>query len=302
MGNFCKFAFITVIVQIMPFLISGCSKGAEDGRVEISEEVLVSVGDSSLLLDDVIRRIPSGLAEEDSVAMFHSIVSRWVRNMVLADVARNSLDGMEEIERMAEDYKNDLIVARYISSLKNQESGIPESKIKEYYAAHHSELILDAPIIKGVYLKVADSNDRLDDLRRWMSTGSESSADWIEKYGLRRATQYDYFPDRWHDWNLVAEQIPYRFFDADAFVEGTKDFETSYGGSIYFLHISDYVLSGSEMPYEYAKSKIEGILRQSEAAGKRDNMLMRIYRDRIKEGGLVPGSYDPVSGKMRPSR
>lgn len=295
----CYLRYIVLILAVGMMLVSvSCGDGREDKSA--SGDVLVSVGDSSLTVDEVLLRIPRGLDPTDSVNMFRRIVGDWVRDLVLIDVAEKNIPDMARIERMTEAYRNGLIVSQYLSVMSERSaSDVPESRIRDYYEAHRSSFVLDQPLVKGIFIKVADNDESLDNLRRWMSHMTDESVDNIEKYGLRQASRYEYFRDEWHEWNVVAEQIPYRFFDADAFVRSSSGFETSVDGSVYLLHISDYVPSGSEMPYEFARHKIREILRATDIASYRERLIVDIYRDRIRSGELCPGLYDPVKGEMK---
>lgn len=263
------------------------------------QDILVSVGDSALTLRDVERRIPSGLSGQDSTDMFNSIVERWVRTMMLRDIASENVEELEKINRLADDYRDNLIIERYLRSKVKESPGISQQSIKTYYEEHGSEMKLTQPLIKGIYLKVADSEERLGDIRRWMASATSSAVDKIEKSGLRQASQYEYFKDNWVDWNEVADQIPYRFYDADAFLSSTKDFETSYSGSTYLLHIYEYLPSGSQMPYEYACRRIAEMLGRENKASYKQSLLSSLYKKAIKDGRLKPGMYDPVKRKMQ---
>lgn len=276
--------------------------GCHTPKPEVSgdESVLVTVGDSSLHLDDVERRIPSGLAPEDSAELFMQIVDRWVESRVMEDVAKENVIDLERIDRMAESYRNGLIVEEYLRKMNEGARSAPgESEIKDYYTRHGDDLILTAPVIKGIYIKTSANDERLGSIRQWMISGTDEAVDNIEKYGMRNATQYEYFVDRWIDWNIVAEQIPYRFFDADAFLRSTKDFETTYGGSVYLLHISEYIPTGEKMPYEYAEGKISEILAERNSRNFRENLRRSLYNEARKSGRLRDGLYDAVNGRMK---
>lgn len=274
-----------------------CSSPA--GEEVSAEKILVEVGDSALTVREVVSRIPSGLSEQDSLDLFNSIVERWVRTMMLSDLASDNIADLEKIDRMAEDYRNNLIIERYLRSKQGEIPAVSEQSVKMYYAEHGSEMKLSAPIIKGIYIKVADSEERLGDIRKWMSSPISSAIDNIEKYGLRQASQYEYFKDEWLDWADVAEQIPYRFYDADAFLGSARDFETSYGGSTYILHVFDYLPTGSVMPYEYASRRIADMMEREQKADYRIRLLTSLYSKSIEEGRLKPGLYDPIKRKMR---
>ena len=278
------------------------SCGSQPADTQQSDDVLVSVGDSALTVADVLRRMPAGLSSADSANMFERIVGHWVRDLVLLDVAEKNIPDPDRIERMVEAYRNGLIVDQYLSTVSEHAADdVSEERIKEYFETHRGMLVLEQPLVRGVFVKVAENDETLDNLRRWLSRLSDEDVDNIEKYGLRQASRYEYFRDEWHEWNVIAEQIPYRFFDADAFVSSSADFETVADGSVYLLHISEYITSGNEMPYEFARHKIREILHAADVASHRDRLMDDIYRDRIRSGELRPGLYDPVRRTMKVS-
>lgn len=263
-------------------------------------EILVSVGDSSLRMADVLLRMPRGLTPEDSTAMFNRIVDGWVRNLVLSEYAQKNIPDLDKIDRLTEAFRNNLIVNSYLNSMIEQgKNDVSEERVRQYFEANRENMVLDEPVIKGAFLKVGESVGDIDHLRAWMSEFSESSIDKVEEAGLKYASTYNYFKDEWRPWSSVAEQIPYRFFDADAFVRSTRDFETNDAGSIYLLHISDYLLSGTEMPYEYARDRIREILVKYDLGKRQEKLIADIYRKQIKEGVLRPGIYDPLGHKLK---
>ncbi len=285
-------------------VLAGVSLCASCGGNEVPEktddDILVSVGDSSLTLREVLADIPSGISPEDSTEMFHAIVDNWIRDLMLYGVAVKNVPDIDRIERLVNDYRNNLIIASYLRQM--EESGehiVREGDIRKYYDSHKEELILEQPLVKGVFLKVPDNDENLPRLRKWMASPGDEAVDNIEKHGLKQASQYEYFMDTWQEWNRVADQIPYKFFDADAFVSDTRDFETTYGGSAYILHISEYLGSGSRMPYEYARGKISGILLNAEMSKYRNSLINALLRKEMENGTLRAGLYDPVSGRMR---
>lgn len=282
---------------MMPCVWLG-SCGHKEVRADQPEDILVEVGDSALTLREVLSQIPVGLSPEDSTEMFHSLVDHWVRNLMLSDLAKENEREMDRIDRMVEDYRNSLIIERYLRSKEGEAGEISEDAIKQYYNLHREEMVTTEPLIKGIYLKVSEDVRNLDQIRQWMKDGSAEAVDRIEKEGLREASQYEYFIDRWVDWSVVAEQIPYRFFSTDAFLKSTKDFETSYGGSIYLLHVSEYLPAGSEMPQEYAASRIADILTREGRVNYRARLLTSLYKRGIKAGKLKPGMYNPLTGEM----
>lgn len=289
-----RFSILIFYFPIVIYFFASCQ--SKNDRVVEDEGIgLVSVGDSVLHVRDVEINIPSGLSKADSLEMFNSFVERWVMTMMLKDIAAKNYIDMVEINRIVDDYKNSLIIEHYLQRKNDNTIEISKSKIDDYYEKNKESLKLESPIVKGFFLKVSEKEERLSDLRRWFLSGSEKSVDNIEKYGLRHASQYEYFKDRWIEWSSIAEQIPYRFFDADAFLNSTSNFETSYGGSVYLLRITEYISTGSDMPREYAESVIKRNLEREDRSLSRKNLLKSIYKEGIKEGILKPGLYNPLN-------
>lgn len=284
------------LLVVMLLLIPSCRRGRHVGS---DDEIVVQVGDSALLLSDVVRDVPRGISSDDSVRLTRAIIEGWLRRQVLINVAERNLEDFENIDRMVERYREDLILNRYLMMMDSHDRHrVDQKRVDMYYKLHKDSMVLDEPVVKGIFLKVREDDSDLDKLRGWMQKGDENSIDNLEKSGLRSATQYSYFKDRWYPWHEVAELVPYRFFDADAFLESTHDFETTYGGSVYLLHITDYVESGEGMPEDYAKDIIEGILRQEAISTRRQELVSEIYSHAIEEGILKRGLYDPVTGRM----
>lgn len=291
-------AILTSVVLAGGFLLASC--GGDEAPRKTEDDVLVSVGDSTLTLREVLADIPSGISPEDSTELFHAIVDNWVRDLVLYRVAVKNVPDLDRIERLVNDSRNNLIITSYLRQM--EESGehiVSEAEIRKYYDSHKEELVLEQPLVKGVILKVPETDENLPRLRKWMASSSGEAIDNIEKHGLKQASQYEYFLDTWQEWNTVADQIPYKFFDADAFVSDTRDFETTYGGSTYILHISDYLRSGAGMPYDYAREKISAMLLNAEMSTYRSSLIKALLKKEMENGTLKCGLYDPLSGTMR---
>ena len=253
-------AFVFIFSVIVSAFCFSCEK--QNAEIAADKNMIIQVGDTVLMLSDVENSIPSGLSEEDSITMFNAIVQSWVKNELLSKMVDIPAADKMQIDRKVAEYRNALILERFLNSKGDDGNDVDERVIRKYYEDNKHEMKLDAPIVKGIFVKVSDLDSRIGDIRRWMMISSSNSIDNLEKYGLKRALQYEYFKDRWVNWSEIAEMIPYRFYDSDAFLNSTKDFETNYGGEVYFLHISDYLPSGSEIPFEYAKTKIKEILRR----------------------------------------
>lgn len=278
---------VVAAVLCVLLLLSACGKDSEERKTPADADAILTVGDSTLTMTDVVTRIPAGLEEEDSIAMHQAIVRNWLEQMLLSEIAVENIDDLDRIEKMVSEYRKRLIIESYRRKLReSRTSDVATDSLREYYAAHREELVLDRPVVKGLFLKIPANAQRIGDIRRWMATATPSAIDNLERYGLNDAIKYSFFEDKWMDFQTIVEQIPYRFFDTDAFVEATPNFETTYGGITYILHISDFMKSGSEMPFEVAAPLIRETLQGQAGETYERKLLTSLYNRAVKSGKL----------------
>lgn len=269
-------------------LLPACSGRATSDAATDSSDILMIVGDSSLTLRDVQRRIPAGITGEDSVALFNSIVESWLDNMLLAELAEKNIVDMDRIDRLTADYRKKLIIAEYRRNLReSHDEKVSQADIDKYYAAHKDEMVLDGPVVKGLYIKVPADSERLNDIRRWMVTATPDAVDNLERYGLREASEYSFFDNTWTQWSNIAGQVPYRFGDADEFVKKNQNFETTYRGMTYLIHISESLPKGEAMPREVADPIIRERLETLYGDRYEQRLIRDLYQQAEKEGRLM---------------
>ncbi len=279
-----------IVISLAVAPLSGCrGTDSDSGRdsIDLVQDALVSVGDSILTRREVEMRIPQGISKEDSAALFNSIVEGWLEQMLLTDIAERNIDDPEEIDRMVEDYRKRLIIACYRRKLReSRKDGVAQKDVDQYFKENADGMILETPVVKGLYVKIPSDANGLSDVRRWMLTATPDAIDNLEKYGLNDAIEYSFFEDRWTEFNTISRQIPYNFGDTDGFVASHKNFETSFRGFTYLLHITDFILSGRKMPKDIAEIHIREQLERVNDNDFETRMISNIYDQAVKDGKL----------------
>ena len=242
-----------------------CSKAKEQKGVD-STEVLIEVGDSALTRRMVTELIPSGLGGADSIRMFDAIVEAWVERNMLVNLAGSQVPDIEEIERMVEQYREQLLANEYRKMMASDKAGgISQASIEEYYKAHPEQYRLSSPLIKGIYLKVQKNSPDLDELRAWVRGGA-----------------------------TLGDHIPYRFSDADNFVRDNSYFECTEKGSVYMLRITDFLTSGEQTPLSFAEAGIREQLLEQKRGDYDRQLLNSLFTKGINARTIKTGAYTPI--------
>ena len=277
---------------LLTTIFLSCHKEKKENQ---QEDVLFSIDGNSLSLSDVESKIPVGIEPADSASLFDKIVDNWIETAVLAKLAESKLPDLEDIDSKVEAYRNRLIVAEYLRMMEeSQRQKVSSDSVRAYYDAHKKELLTESPLVKVIYMKVASSSPGIEEIKELIFRATDDDIDQLEKNWMETALQYDYFGSTWIDWQTLADQIPYRFYDPDAFLQSTDNFETTYNGSTYIFHISDYLPTGSEQPYEFAANEISSMLERSKIGSYEDALVRSLVEKAIKEDRFVIVNYDPL--------
>lgn len=255
----------------------------------VDPDALVVVGNATLTREDLRRNFPAGLSADDSTKFARAYIRHWIDDRMMSMLAAKEID-LTEIDRMVEQYRNELIAFEYSKRMYEAHADeLTADTIEAYYKAHADEFVLTRPMVKGVYLKVADDASALPTLRKLYRSDKPEDIDKLEKSALSGAVHYDYFRDRWVDWEQIETRVPYSFSpSADAFLsQNTRPIDFSQGGFTYLLLITDVLRSGQTMPLEAATPLIKERLNY---AGQREylGMLKReLLENAISDGKIA---------------
>lgn len=252
-------------------------------------EVLVRVKDRILKREEITGQIPKGVSSADSLLLAESLVKRWVKDVLVYDVAQRNLgDEKEEVEKLVEQYRRSLIRYRYQERLVREKltADIREGDLLDYYERNQKKFVLDKSLIKGLFLKIPVDAPGLSDVKGWYKSSSEASLEKIEKYSVQNAVIYDYFYDKWVDFDEVMDNIPVHISNPNEFLKTHKFVEVADSSYCYLLNIKEYLPSGSVAPYDYATPQIVEMLTNQRKVEYLKNFEEELYNDAAKNGDV----------------
>lgn len=251
-------------------------------------DVLVRVKDHALERREIVRQIPRSFSSADSLLLAESLMKKWVQDALIYDVALRNLDGEDrmKVDWLVEEYRHSLIRYRYQEQLVRERfsTEFQESDKLRYYEENQVQFVLDKALVKGLFLKIPVDALGLAEVKTWYRSTSESSVEKIEKYSIQNAVIYDYFYDRWVDFDQIIDNIPMRVSDANAFLKANRYVEVSDSSYCYLLNISDYLPIGSVAPYDYVESQIVEMLTSQRKVAFLKEFEEELYNDAVRHG------------------
>ena len=252
-------------------------------------DVLVRVKERVLKRSEVKKLIPRGISSEDSLLLAESITKKWVKDALVYDVALRNLEADKpEIDKLVESYRHSLVQYRFQERLVKErlEADIRESDMLDYYEENQKKFILEKSLIRGLFLKIPLDAPALADVKSWYRQTSESALEKIEKYSVQNASIYDYFYDKWVDFDDVMDNIPMHIGNSNEFLRTHKYVETTDSTYCYLLNIKEYLPSGSTAPYDYSVPQIKELLLNQKKVDFLRNFEDELYNDAIRGGDV----------------
>ena len=253
-------------------------------------DVLVKVKDRTLRRSEIKQQIPRGLSSADSMLLAESLERKWVKDALVYDVALRNLEGEDkaEVDKLVEEYRHSLIRYRYQEQLIKERlsSEFQESDMLSYYEENQKKFVLDKALVKGLFLKIPVDAPGLVDVKGWYRSTSEASLEKIEKYSVQNASIYDYFYDKWVDFDQVMDNIPVHVSNANDFLRANKFVEVSDSTYCYLLNIKEYLPAGSVSPYDYASAQIVEMLTNRRKVEFLKKFEEELYNDAVRSGDV----------------
>ena len=268
------------------FLLAGCAQDTTTGQTD----VLASMEGHQLHRAEVESLIPRTASAADSLLIAENYVKKWVKEQLVYEVAeRNLSDEKMEIDQLVEDYRRSLIRYRYQERLVNErlKTDISEQDKQQFYEENPKLFTLEQGLIKGLFLKIPVDAPGLADVKKWYKSSDEAALEKIEKYSVQNATIYEYFYDKWVDFDEVMDNIPIYVSDPATFLKGHKQVEVADSSYCYLLNIAEYLVPGQTEPYESASPRIVEMLVNQRKVDFLRNFEDELYNEAVQKGKVI---------------
>ena len=253
-------------------------------------DALVKVNDRILTRNEVESLIPKGTTSADSLLLAESYIKKWVKDELVLKIAQRNLGSDKEtIDKLVDAYRRSLLRYRYQEKLIQEKLSdeIQESDVLTYYDTNKEKFVLDKNLIKGLFLKVPADAPNLSEVKTWYKSGNVASLEKIEKYSIQNAAIYEYFFDKWVDFDEIRNNIPNQISNPESFLRTNKILEVTDSSFCYYLNIRQVLLKGQVEPFEYAEPRIREILINQRKLDFIKEFEEELYNDALDGGDVI---------------
>lgn len=269
----------------MMLLIGACGKPQYDHK---GRTPLVELDGNFLYQEDLAAVQPVGQSKDDSLLFAEHYIRNWAEDILLYEKAQNNIPDNAEIEQLVKNYRKALIMHVYQQSLIQEKLAeeITEADLQTYYDTNKDVFKAEAPLMKGLFIKVPLTSPGIGRVRQWYKDERQSAVEHLEKYSLQNAVKYEYFYDKWIPASEILSLMPLREEKVDAYFAKNRHVELKDTAYWYFLNVSDYIPTGGQEPYEAARSAVSEMVVNRKQVEFLNQVKGDLYKEAVEDGKL----------------
>ncbi len=273
------------LLGLMMLLVGACGKPQYD---HMGRTPLVELDGNFLYQEDLAAVQPVGQSKDDSLLFAEHYIRNWAEDILLYEKAQNNIPDNAEIEQLVKNYRKALIMHVYQQSLIQEKLAeeITEADLQTYYDTNKDVFKAEAPLMKGLFIKVPLTSPGIGRVRQWYKDERQSAVEHLEKYSLQNAVKYEYFYDKWIPASEILSLMPLREEKVDAYFAKNRHVELKDTAYWYFLNVSDYIPTGGQEPYEAARSAVSEMVVNRKQVEFLNQVKGDLYKEAVEDGKL----------------
>lgn len=249
------FLFIFSIV-----IFTSCDLFKIQEKEKNTSEILAIVNTEKLFRIDVTSVLPKNINEADSLVLANSYIQNWaIKRLLLAKAKNNSsLETVNQIEGLVQDYKESLLINNYKDQLVKQklDTVVSDQEIEEYYLLNKENFKLNEELVKIRYLHIDNNLIDEGEILSLFKSNDINDLEELEKQEL--SFKFHQFNDSiWTQLDKVLLKLP---FSKEKLLKKSKFIQKQDSIGLYLATIKDVLPRNSIAPISYITSTIKQMI------------------------------------------
>ena len=276
-------------VILSVFMLVACKWNKSVTEYVYGKTPIVEIGTDVLYVEDIKQVLPLGLSDADSTHFAEQFIRNWAQDVLFYQNAIRNIPDTKDIDRLVENYRRSLIEHEYQRRLIEQKfsSEISDEEIEQFFNDNQRLFVLDESLIKGLFLKISNKSHDLSDIRKLYTQQDDESFEEIEKYSIRNAARCEFFYDNWRTVAELEVLLPPLDKPLENMLKDKSSFEFKDEEYIYLLNVSEFAPKGGIEPLDHARSRIRGLLINSNEVSYMRKIKEDLYDAAIEKNRII---------------
>ena len=238
-------------------IIASCVNNADDSNA------IAKVNNKILYEEDIKAILPEQLTKDDSLMFVNSYINKWARQQLLLQKAKINLNEEEEsIDKLVQQYKQDLLINKYKEAIVKQELDtlVTQTDIDSFYFENKGIFKLNEELVKLRYIYFGKDVLNPDEfISLFKSDDYKSNAKIIEQE--LELKSYYLNDSIWIAYDEVIKKTPFlKKYDKNNFLKKNKFIHAEDSMGVYLVKVKDVLLRNDIAPISYAVPTIKQMI------------------------------------------
>lgn len=242
------------------YLFNSCNYFIVQEREDKSSEIIAIVNTEKLFKEDLKNVIPQNISKDDSIVLVKSFINDWAIKQLLLHKAENnnSLEVINEINHLVNDYRESLFINNYKEMLIKQQldTVISDVEIEDFYLKSKDNFRLNEELVKIKYLHFDNKVVSKKEFLKLFKSEEIEDLEALEKQQL--SFKYFHFNDSiWTQLDKVLLKLP---FSKENLLKKTKLLQKQDSIGLYLTTIKDVLVRNDIAPLSYIRPTIKQMI------------------------------------------
>ncbi len=255
-----------------------------------NDETVAEVGAAKLYRKDVNVLIPKGLAKEDSVRLARQYINSWALDHLFLNIAEEQLSKAEkDVTKELEDYRKSLLKYRYEQLYVNErlDTAVSDDVVEEYYETNREKFILQRPVVKARYLRIAGDSPAMAKIKKKMSSDEVQDIVDADSLAYSSALKFATWRNEWIDVTTLAREFSMDYVSLVVLMRNNWIEKTDTTGVANIAYISEIAREGSAAPVEYCAPAIKDMIISARKQALVTSLEQDLLNDARKTGKFI---------------
>ena len=224
---------------------------------------VAKVNNKILFEDDIKAILPEQLTNDDSLMFVNSYINKWARQQLLLQKAKINLDKEEEsIDKLVQQYKQDLLINKYKEAIVKQELDtlVTQSDIDSFYSENKEIFKLNEELIKLRYIYFGKDVLNPEEFISLFKSDDYKSDTKIIEQELELKSYY-LNDSIWIAYDDFIIKTPFlNKYDRSDFLKKNKFIHSEDSTGVYLVKVKDVLLRNEIAPISYAIPTIKQMI------------------------------------------
>lgn len=255
-----------------------------------NDEAVAEVGNARLYRSQLNALIPKGIPYEDSVRLARQYINTWALDEVFLNIAEEQLSKAEkDVTHELEEYRRSLLKYRYEDLYVNErlDTAVSEYVVEEYYSAHQEKFLLNRPVVKARYLRIASDSPGLAKIRKKMNSDEVQDLVDADSLAYSSALKFTTWGNEWIDIAVLAREFATDQASLMSMMRGGWIEQADTTGTTSLAYVSEIIREGKVAPIEYCTPTIKDMIISARKQTLITTLEQDLLNDARKTGQLV---------------